>query len=112
VKGKDLKNEGVKISIKGKEVEIRFDMNIFCELEEIYDNPMDVISDLGRGSFKATRAIIWANYKKVKPGITVEEVGEMFDMESIIETANKMYDLINESLPDVEDDEVTDKEGE
>ena len=105
MKGKDLKNEGVKINIKGEDIEIKFDMNIFCELEEIYYNPMDVINDLGRGSFKATRAIIWANYKKSHPEATVEEVGGMFDMESILESANKMFELINKSLPETEETE-------
>jgi len=30
------KNKGIKITIVNKEYELKFDMNTFCELEEVY----------------------------------------------------------------------------
>ncbi|MEG1256414.1 hypothetical protein [Clostridium sp.] len=36
MKASELKNKGIKITIGKKDYELKFDMNTFCELEEVY----------------------------------------------------------------------------
>ena len=36
MKASELKNKGIKFKINTKEYELKFDMNTFCELEEVY----------------------------------------------------------------------------
>ncbi|WP_264174203.1 hypothetical protein [Clostridium estertheticum] len=36
MKASELENKGVKFQLKSKEYQLKCDMNIFCELEEVY----------------------------------------------------------------------------
>lgn len=105
IKAKDLKNEGVKLKLNGKQIEIKCNLNVFCELENIYSNPDEIFEALGKGSLKAIRGIIWANYKTIDPNITPEEVGAMIDFKDIDYISDIIVQSIDRSMPDVENED-------
>jgi hypothetical protein len=110
LKAKDLKNQGIKLKLKGMEVEIKCNLNTFCELENIYNSPDEVFSALAKGSFTAIRGVIWANLKRENPYITPEEVGELIDFNDITEISDVIIKSIDNSMPDIKETDQTEGE--
>ena len=62
MKASELKNKGIKFNLGGKEYELRFNMNTFCELEEIYGDLNKAFDDLQAMKIKAIRAHFFSNH--------------------------------------------------
>ena len=46
MKASELKNKGIKLKLNNKEYELKFNMNTFCELEEVYGDINKAFEDL------------------------------------------------------------------
>jgi ATP-dependent protease HslVU (ClpYQ) ATPase subunit len=80
LKASELKNKGIKFKLKGKEYELKFDMNTFCELEEVYGDINEAFEDLQNRKVKAIRALIYSAIKAEDESVTLKEVGSMLTL--------------------------------
>ena len=104
MKARDLKNKGIKFKLGDKEYELKLDMNVFCNLEEVYDELDKAFEDLQNKKIKAIRALIYSVVKVENEDITLKEVGSMLtldDMERLGETISEALDI---SMPEVTDE--------
>lgn len=110
INGKQLKNKGTKIMLD-KERVLKFDLNAFCELEEIFGDIDNAFEALDRGSIKAIRALLYAALKSDDYSLTLEKVGEIISgVEGLEGITNTLLSAFTDSQPDpVSDIEVTNK---
>lgn len=109
MKGMDLKTKTVKVNILGSERNLRFDMNTFCELEEIYGDLNTAFDALSKMKLKAVRAFVYAALKSEDESITLTEVGKGLGIEDLEMLAHALSDALTSSMPkgDDESGEVT-----
>lgn len=94
MKGSELKNKGIKFNLQGTDYELRFDMNTFCELEEVYRDINTAFEDLQNQKIKAIRALIYSAIKVENENVTLKEVGQMLTLQDM----EKLGTAINEAL--------------
>jgi ATP-dependent protease HslVU (ClpYQ) ATPase subunit len=104
MKASELKNKGVKIKLQDKEYELKFDMNTFCELEEVYGDINKAFEDLQNKKFKAIRALIYAAIKAQDENITLKEIGQMITLDKLEELSFAINKALNMSMPEKEED--------
>ena len=104
MKGMDLKTKTVKVNILGSERNLRFDMNTFCELEEIYGDLNSAFDALSKMKLKAVRAFVYAALKSEDESITLTEVGKGLGIEDLEMLANALSDALTSSMPKGEDE--------
>lgn len=108
-KALDLKGKKIPITLGCKQRTLKFDLNSFAEIEDMYGSVDAALKILGTGSIKAVRNILWAgliheelddNTGKYK--ITPIDVGAMIELEQIPEIATRLKDAMGEStiVPD------------
>ena len=109
MKGMDLKTKTVKVNILGSERNLRFDMNTFCELEEIYGDLNAAFDALSNMKLKAVRAFVYAALKSEDESISLAQVGKGLGIEDLEMLANALSDALTSSMPKGDDDpgEVT-----
>lgn len=103
MKASELKNKGIKISIGDKEYELKFDMNTFCELEEIYGDINEAFEDLQNRKIKAIRALIYSAIKAEDESVTLKEVGEMLTLNDMEKLGIALNEALNVAMPEVEE---------
>lgn len=104
MKAKELKNKGVKIKLQDKEYEIKFNMNTFCELEEIYGDITKAFDELGTGKFKAIRALLYAALKNEDDSLTIKRVGEMLDVDNMQQVSDAIGKALDIAMPNADGD--------
>lgn len=110
VKANDLrKTKNNKITLEGQEYDITLDLNAFAELEEIYGDVTEALDGLEKGSFKAIRAILYAILKSQNEELTLLKVGKMINMSNIVEITNKLNETAENSLPELDEGELEEK---
>jgi len=109
MKGMDLKTKSVKVNILGSERNLCFDMNTFCELEEIYGDLNAAFDALSNMKLKAVRAFVYAALKSEDDSITLAQVGKGLGIEDLEMLATALSDALTSSMPKGDDDpgEVT-----
>ena len=65
----EVRQQGVKVTLNGVERTVKYDLNSFAVLEEIYGSVDNAMKVLETGSIKAVRTILWA-------GLIHEELGD------------------------------------
>lgn len=104
MKASELKNKGVKITLQNKEYELKFDMNTFCELEEVYGDINKAFEDLQNKKFKAIRALIYSAIKAEDENITLKEVGKMITLNDLEKLSTAINEALNMSMPEVNEE--------
>lgn len=99
----DVKPKLVPIQLDKKR-HLKFDLNAFAELEELYGDMNAVFEAMQKGSIKAIRAMLWAGLVHEDKELTIEQVGSMIDMSNINDVVETVSKAIGEALPKVEDD--------
>ncbi len=107
MKASELKNKGIKFKLKEKEYELKFDMNTFCELEEVYGDINKAFEDLENRKIKAIRALIYSAIKAEGESVTLKDVGRMLTLSDM----ERLGAAINEALV-IAMPEVTENVGE
>lgn len=102
IKGKDIRNKGIKITLD-KERILNFDLNAFCELEEIFGDIDKAFKALDSGSMKAIRGLLYAGLKTDDETLTIKKVGSMITMDNIGEISNVIGNALGGSMPEVEE---------
>lgn len=103
MKASELKNKGIKFKLKDKEYELKFDMNTFCELEEVYGDINQAFEDLQNRKIKAIRALIYSAIKAEDDSVTLKEVGKMLTLNDMERLGTVINDALNVAMPEIEE---------
>jgi len=87
-----------------KERHLKFDLNAFAELEDIYGDINTAFEAMQRGSIKAIRAMLWAGLVHEDKSLTIEQVGEMVHLGNMNEVMSAITKAINEAMPEAGDE--------
>lgn len=103
MKASELKNKGIKFKLKDKVYELNFDMNTFCELEEVYGDINQAFEDLQNRKIKAIRALIYSAIKAEDESVTLKEVGRMLTLKDMERLGTVINDALNVAMPEIEE---------
>ena len=101
MRASELRNKGIKFTLGNKEYELKFNMNTFCELEEIYGDINKAFEDIQAMKFKAIRALIYSAIKVQDDTVTLISVGEMLELNDLERLGNIINSGLSESMPEV-----------
>lgn len=101
MKASELKNKGIKFKLKEKEYELKFDMNTFCELEEVYGDINQAFEDLQNRKIKAIRALIYSAIKTGDESVTLKEVGRMLTLNDMERLGTAINEALNVAMPEI-----------
>ena len=97
MKAAELRNKGIKFTLGNKEYELKFNMNTFCELEEVYGDINKAFEDLQLMKIKAIRALLYAAIKVEDDTVTLKSVGDLLQLGDL----ERLGTVINEALSGV-----------
>ncbi|TCT14573.1 tail assembly chaperone [Natranaerovirga pectinivora] len=103
MKASELKNKGIKITLGNEVYELKFNMNTFCELEEVYGDLNKAFDDLQAMKIKAIRALIYAAVKVEKEEVTLKEIGEMLGINDLERLGKAINEALSTSMPEAEE---------
>jgi len=101
MKAAELKNKGIKFKPKGNEYELKFDMNTFCELEEVYSDINKAFEDLENRKIKAIRVLISSTIKAEDESVTLKEVGRMLTLSDMERLGTAINEALVIAIPEV-----------
>lgn len=100
MKASELKNKGIKFMLGSKEHELKFNMNTFCELEEIYGDLNKAFDDLQAMKIKAIRALIYAAVKVDDETATLRSVGEKLEIHDLERLGTAINEALSKAMPE------------
>lgn len=96
--GNILKDEGVLVQLD-KERVIKFDLNSFAELEDLYGTVEAAMEALEKGSLKAVRAILWAGLIGDDVSLTQQQVGAMIELRDLPKISEAVGKAMENAMP-------------
>lgn len=106
LRASELKNKGIKFKISNKEYELKFDMNTFCELEEVYGDINQAFEDLQNKKVKAIRALIYSAIKAEDESVTLKEVGKMLTLSDMERLGIAVNEALSAAMPEVSEENM------
>lgn len=103
MKAVELKNKGIRFELGDKEYELKFNMNTFCELEEVYEDLNKAFDDLQNMKVKAIRALIFAAVKVEDETATLKDVGEKLGINDLERIGIAINEALSTAMPDAEE---------
>ncbi|MEQ8154501.1 MAG: tail assembly chaperone [Clostridiaceae bacterium] len=103
MKASELKNKGIKFNLNDKEYELKFDMNTFCELEEVYGDINQAFDDLQKKKIRAIRALIYSAIKAEDESVTLKDVGRMLTLSDMERLGTAINEGLNMAMPEAEE---------
>lgn len=101
MKASELKNKGIKFTLGDKAYELKFNMNTFCELEEIYGDLNKAFDDLQAMKIKAIRALIFAAVKVDDDTATLKSVGDQLEIGDLERLGTAINEALSKAMPEV-----------
>ena len=102
MKASELRNKGIKFTLGNKEHELKFNMNTFCELEEVYGDINKAFEDLQLMKIKAIRALLYAAIKVEDDTVTLKSVGDLLQLDDLERLGTVINEALSESMPEIE----------
>lgn len=103
MKAAELRNKGIKFTLGNKEYELKFNMNTFCELEEVYGDINKAFEDLQLMKIKAIRALLYAAIKVEDDTVTLKSVGDLLQLSDLERLGTVINRALSESMPEIEE---------
>ena len=100
MKASELKNKGIKFMLGDKEHELKFNMNTFCEIEEIYGDLNKFFDDLQDMKIKAIRALIYAAVKIDNEDATLKSVGDKLSIQDLERLGSAINEALSQAMPE------------
>ncbi|MDY3361421.1 MAG: hypothetical protein SOY04_13685, partial [Clostridium celatum] len=100
MKAAELRNKGIKFTLGNKEYELKFNMNTFCELEEVYGDINKAFEDLQLMKIKAIRALLYAAIKVEDDTVTLKSVGDLLKLGDLERLGAVINEALSESMPE------------
>lgn len=82
-----------------KKRHLRFDLNAFAELEEVYDSVDDALKAMEKGRLKAVRAVLWAGLVHEDEDLTLKDVGRFVTLDTFGDLAKTLGEAIKKGMP-------------
>ncbi|MBD1372497.1 hypothetical protein IC620_09020 [Hazenella sp. IB182357] len=79
-----------------KQRRLKFTMNALSELEDVMGKP---VTELGNVGMKELRALLWAGLIHQNPDLTLQEAGDLMDLENIEYIGEKVAEAMNLAFP-------------
>lgn len=98
---RDIRTKLIPIQLD-KERHLKFDLNAFAELEELYGDINTAFEAMQKRSIKAIRAMLWCGLIHEDKSLTLEQVGEMVHLGNMNEVMNAITQAISEAMPEVD----------
>ncbi len=95
----DIRNNGVKTVLNGKEYRLIFDLNAMAEVEEKYGTIGKAMKAMQEGSIKAVRCVLWAMMLHDSPELTEKEVGQMVTVATLDKITDDIAAAVNRDTP-------------
>lgn len=105
---RDMRNKGVKIELDNVR-EIRFDLNAFCELEDIFGSIDKAFEALAEGSMKSIRGLLFAGLVHEDEALTIKKVGALVGFADMEVVAEKIGQAMGDAMPDQDSDVIEKK---
>jgi hypothetical protein len=106
---KDVRQKGIPLQLD-KERVLKFTLNSFAELEDMYGSVDQAMKSLEGGSMKAVRTLLWAGLIHEDPTLTPQTVGAMITMDDLETISASLITAMNLSMPEKDDKEEGNKE--
>ncbi|MBP1920325.1 hypothetical protein [Youngiibacter multivorans] len=103
MKGKELKDKGIKFTLNEKDYELKFNLNTFCELEDIYGDLNKAFEDLQRMKIKAVRALVYAAVKVEDDSVTLKSVGSLLGLDDLERLGTVINKALSIAMPEVDE---------
>lgn len=103
MKASELKNKGIKFTLGDKEYDLKFNMNTFCELEEVYGDINKAFDDLQNMKIKAIRALIYAAIKVEDETATLKGIGELLEVNDLERIGTAINEALSTAMPEAEE---------
>lgn len=103
MKASELKNKGIKFTLKGKEYDLKLNMNTFCELEEVYGDINKAFDDLQNMKIKAIRALIYSAIKVEDETATLKGIGELLEVNDLERIGTAINEALSTAMPEAEE---------
>lgn len=103
MKASDLKNKGIKFTLKDKEYDLKLNMNTFCELEEVYGDINKAFEDLQNMKIKAIRALIYSTIKVEDETATLKGIGELLEVNDLERIGTAINEALSTAMPEAEE---------
>lgn len=103
MKATELKNKGIKFNLGDKEYELKFNMNTFCELEDVYGDINKAFEDLQNMKIKSIRALIYSAIKVQDETVTLKDVGDMLELNDLERLGTVINEALGDSMPEIEE---------
>lgn len=110
MKGKDLKNKTYEIELKDGTHKVIFDMNAFCELEELYGDIKIALESFKTRPISALRSFVYVILKNEGREVKLQEAGSLIDMSKIEPIVEVIGKAIEEAMPNTENIEVDEED--
>lgn len=95
----DIRQKNTPIVLADNTYNLRYDLNAFAELEEIYGSVEAAMNSLCEGSVKAIINVLWAGILHENEKLAPKEVGKMIDLANIKEIGEAINKAIKEAMP-------------
>lgn len=89
MEGNDIKQVGVVLKLD-KERHLVFDLNAFCELEDKYGSMEKALDEMGKGSMKAIRLMLYLGLSSEDETLTEKQVGRLINVETLPSVMNSI----------------------
>jgi hypothetical protein len=83
-----------------RERHLLFDLNALAALEECYGDIDKALKELGKGSIKAIKAILWCGLLHEDPKLSQTEVGRLVTFDRVDYVLNKLDEAMKEAMPE------------
>lgn len=97
----DVKEKATTVQLD-RERHIKFDLNAFAELEDIYGSLNAVFAALQSGSMKAARTLLWAGLLHEDEALTPPQVGSMVNLDNLESVVDILSDAMTTALPEAD----------
>lgn len=100
-----MKDEGVKIELKDKKFEVKFDLNALCNLQDKFGDITTAFDGLEKSDFKKIRSLLHIGLANGEhENITESEVGALIDMKNIDIVINALTEGFGSAMPSTEEE--------
>lgn len=94
-----VKEPTTKITLEGKDYELKFTLNSMAELEDAYGSIDKAMEAMGKQSIKAIRFFLWAGMLHANENLTERQVGNMVTFEVLPACAEALGEALKKALP-------------
>ena len=94
---RDVRAKGVPVVLNGANHVLKFDLNAYAELEDIYGSVDAALDKVAEGSVKALRSLIWAGLLHEDPMLDERTVGSWIGIADLQELTTSLHSAVADS---------------